>query len=242
MSQGVVRKLSGPAVVEMRWEDLLFAHWAVDPAVVARTLPDGLAVDSYDGRAYLSVVAFAMPRIGPPSLPIGLSFHELNLRTYVVGADDAAGIYFYNLDADSRLGVRGGRWFFRLPYYDAELSVDRQREVRFRSRRIHRGAPDARFDATYAPTGDTEPVEPGSLDEFLAERYRLYTEWTPDATGEGGVYYSDVTHDRWRLAPASVELRQNTLLAAHGFERPEAEPLCHYGTGRTVRGGRLHRE
>jgi len=44
----------------MRWEDVLFAHWPVDPAIVRPTLPDGLDVDLFEGDAYLSVVAFVM--------------------------------------------------------------------------------------------------------------------------------------------------------------------------------------
>ncbi|HAY10465.1 MAG TPA: hypothetical protein DCY18_11115, partial [Thauera sp.] len=39
-----------------RWDQLLFLHWAYDAAVIQRTLPPGLTVDTYDGRAFLGVV------------------------------------------------------------------------------------------------------------------------------------------------------------------------------------------
>lgn len=257
----VDRTLSEPAIVEMRWEDLLFAHWDVDPEVVGRTLPDGIRLDTFDDRAYLGIFPFAMPRIAPRFSPVGLAFPELNLRTYVVGADGTAGIYFYNLDAASRLGVRMARSFFRLPYYRAEMSVDRERvderasgrtpaapdpargrAVRFRSRRVHPGAPPARFDASYAPSGEPFETKPGTLPYFLSERYRFYTEWDPDATGEGDVYYADIEHDPWTLVPAAADFHENTLFRAAGFDHPGGDPLCHYARARDVRGGRLHRQ
>lgn len=294
------RTLSEPAIVEMRWEDLLFAHWDIDPAVVTRTLPDGLRLDTFDDRAYLGIFPFVMPKIGPRFSPVGLSFPELNLRTYVVGADGTPAIYFYNLDAASRLGVALGRRAFRLPYYRAEMSVDRERTtgrtrptarranggresgggrgssgsresrgsrepgggresrdsrgssgdqrtvggraVRFRSRRVHPGAPPARFDASYVPSGEPFETEPGTLPFFLSERYRFYTEWGPDATGEGDVYYADIEHDPWTLVPAEADIHENTLFGAAGFSHPGGAPLCHYARERDVRGGRLHRQ
>ena len=40
-------------LLSMRWRDLLFAHWRVDPETVAPKLPDELSLDTYDGDAYL---------------------------------------------------------------------------------------------------------------------------------------------------------------------------------------------
>jgi len=109
-------------VLEMTWRDGLFCHWPVDPAVVSGTLPDRLSVATHGGDAYLSVVAFVMDDIRPRGAPVGLSFPELNLRTYVEGPD-GPGVYFYNLDADDRIGVELARRLFALPYYRAEMDV-----------------------------------------------------------------------------------------------------------------------
>lgn len=100
----------------MTWQDVGFMHWPVAPETVEATLPDGLAVDTYDGRAWLSMVPFQMADIRPRGSPIGRSFGELNLRTYVV-ADGTPGVYFYNLDADDRLSVTLARQLFQLSYY-----------------------------------------------------------------------------------------------------------------------------
>ena len=232
----------------MRWEDVLFAHWPVDPAVVAPTLPDALSVDTRDGRAWLGVVAFVMREIGPRGLPIGLSFPELNLRTYVVHEDGRPGIYFYNLDADDRLGVPVARSLFGLPYYRAEMSVERGDDdaIRFRSSRVHEGVPPAGFDATYAPRGDLFTPDPDGLAAFLTERYRFYAVGGDgllprvEPSGET-VYAGDVAHDPWTLRDADVELRRNDLFEAAGFDHPEGDPVCHYGAGLDVRAGRVRR-
>lgn len=224
------------ALLSMRWDDVLFAHWPVDPGVVAPTLPEGLTVDTDDGDAYLGIVAFRMASIRPRGAPVGRSFPELNLRTYVRSAD-GPGIYFYNLDADDRIGVTLARALFELPYYRAEMRVDdREDGVRFRSRRTHRDAASARFDATYRPTGAAEPVEPGSLDAFLTERYRFYTE-----SDSGSLYRGDIEHPPWKVSDATLSIRSNTLFEANGFDRPAGEPLVRYSPGSDVTAGRLRR-
>jgi len=236
MSHGSSRAGPDPALLSMTWEDTLFAHWPVPAGRVAPTLPDGLSVDTHEGDAYLGVVAFVMAAIGPRGLPVGLSFGELNLRTYVRGTGGRPGVYFYNLDADDRLGVFLARRLFRLPYYRADLDVDRTGDgVRFRSRRVGEGAPAA-FDATYGPAGATFEADPGSRAHFLTERYRFYT-----ATDDGRIYYGDIDHEPWPLAEAWADVRRNDLFAVNGFDDPEGDPLLHYAPRIDVTAGLLRR-
>jgi hypothetical protein len=224
------------ALLAMRWADVLFAHWSVDPGLVAATLPDGLDVDTHDGDAYLGVVGFRMESIRPRGAPVGLSFPELNLRTYVRG-DEGRGVYFYNLDADDRIGVSLARGLFRLPYYRAEMRVeDGENGMRFRSRRVHHDVPSARFDATYRPTDEAERVDPGSLDAFLTERYRFYTE-----SDGGRLYRGEIDHPPWALSDATLTIRENTLFEANGFDRPGGEPRVRYSPSLDVTAGRIRR-
>ncbi|WP_424014805.1 YqjF family protein [Halorubrum xinjiangense] len=227
--------------LEMTWRDGLFAHWPVDPSTVAAALPDGLSVATHDGDAYLGVVPFVMDDIRPRGMPTGLSFPELNLRTYVEGPN-GPGVYFHSLDADDRIGVAVARGLFRLPYYRAETDVRRTATdgefdtVRFASRRVHEGAPHARFDATYAPVGEAFTPDSGSLPAFLLENYRFYT------AGSGGrLYVGEIDHEPWTLRPAEAEIRANTLFAANGFEAPDGEPILHYAEPLSVTADRIRR-
>jgi len=221
----------------MEWRDVGFFHWPVEPSLVAKTLPDGLTVDIKRGQAWLGVVPFEMADIRPRGSPIGLSFGELNLRTYVTDGE-TPGVYFYNLDAADRVGVSLARRLFQLPYYRAAMDVRRtDGTVRFRSHRTDERAPPADFDATYGPTAEAphEPA-PNSLESFLVSRYRFYA---PDA--EGRVYYADIDHDPWPLQAGHVDIRENGLFAANGFERPDGEPIVYYSPGIDVTAGRLRR-
>jgi len=232
--------------LEMTWRDGLFLHWAVAPETVAETLPDGLSVATHDGGAYLGVVAFVMEDIRPRGAPFGLSFPELNLRTYVEGPN-GPGVYFYNLDADDRLGVGVARRLFALPYYRAAMDVTRTTSggrgdgtgdsvdaVRFTSCRTHSGVPPARFDATYEPTGESFAAEPGSLDAFLVENYRFYADGNR-------LYCGEIGHEPWRLREATGDVRANTLFEANGFDRPDGEPLVRYAEPIDVTADRIRR-
>lgn len=228
------------SLLSMRWRDLLFAHWRVAPETVAEALPEGLSVDTFDGNAYLGVVPFVMSDIRPRGSPVGLEFGELNLRTYVT-ADGTPGVYFFNLDADDRIGVTLARALFELPYYRAAMTIEargegRTREVSFRSRRLSSGAPSARFEGRYGPDGPFSEPQPGSLAAFLTERYRFYT-----ADERGRIYYGDIGHEPWRLAPAWAEIGENTLFAASGFDRPEGAPRLHAAAPIDVTAGRIRR-
>jgi len=224
--------------VSMGWRDALFAHWPVDAEVVADSLPAGLTPRTHDDSAWLGIIAFVMEDIGPRGVPLGLTFPEVNLRTYVRDEERSA-IYFFNLDADDPLGVAVARSLFRLPYYRAETEVERSGDrVRFRSRRTHGGASPARFEASYGPVEGAVAAtpEPGSLEAFLVEHYRFYT--TDD---RGRVYHGDIDHGPWSLRPAWAEFEENTLFEASGFERPTGEPTLHVADRVEVTAGRVRR-
>lgn len=227
--------MNRPHVVAMNWCDVLFAHWPVDPALVEGTLPDGVDVATHGGDAWLGVVAFVMEDIRPRGLPIGLSFGELNLRTYVRGPGSDRGIYFYNLDATDPIGVTVARWLFQLPYYRASVSIDRTPDgVEFVSHRIHPGASENHFDATYRQTGAGFVAEDGSLEAFLAENYVFFTE------GRRRLFRGDVSHEPWPLYEATADIRTNTLFEANGFDHPGGEPLVHYSPGVEVTATRIY--
>jgi uncharacterized protein YqjF (DUF2071 family) len=224
-------------LLSMRWRDVLVASWPVDPDVVARRLPAGLDVDTFDGRAWLSAVPFVMADVRPDGLPasIGVTFGELNLRTYVT-REDERGIYFFNLDANDRIGVALARTLFKLPYYRASMQVQRRGDrLDFESERTHRGAAALEFDATYGPVGPTSEADPGTLEAFLLERYCFY------AAGRNALYRGDVDHEPWPLAHAEATFRTNDLFAANDFDDPEATPHLLYSPGVDVTADRIRR-
>lgn len=82
-----------------QWRDLLFAHWSYEPDVVQRLLPDGVELDTFEGRAYVALVPFNMRHLRVrylPPIPTTANFAEINVRTYVISQGRPA-VWFFSL-------------------------------------------------------------------------------------------------------------------------------------------------
>ncbi|HMQ51776.1 MAG TPA: DUF2071 domain-containing protein [Anaerolineae bacterium] len=213
-----------PPVMYQSWRDLLFLHWVVEPDIIQSTLPPGLHVDTFDGRAYLGVVPFFMCNIRPrfcPAVPAISNFLELNLRTYVYNDRGLTGVWFYSLDASQKLAVKVARTFFKLPYYHAQMQAERDlyNQIHYTSRRY--GAQiDTLSRFRYAPYGSPRVAEPGSLEFFLVERYVLFAyDLERKKLFSGRVY-----HLPYLITEASVSVWSDQLWSLADFERPGRLP------------------
>src|SRR5215218_1255947 len=105
-------------IMAQTWTDLLFAHWSVEPQALRDVVPPQLPLDTFDGKAYVGVTPFGVRNMRlrlSPAVPLLSAFAEINVRTYVT-VDAKPGIYFFSLDAASRLAVATARRAYRLPY------------------------------------------------------------------------------------------------------------------------------
>lgn len=213
----------------MQWLDLAFLHWPVEPEKLRPLIPDSLTLDTFDGQAWVGVVPFRMAKVRvrlTPPVPTAYDFAELNVRTYV-RRKDRPGVWFISLDAASRLAVIGARVGCNLPYFKAEMDWRRAGEVTsYRSRRTHRGAAPAEFEAHYGPTGPVALAAAGTLAHWLTERYCLFT-----VGWKGRVSQLDVHHRPWPLQPGMAEIKTNSMARAGGITLPDCPPLVHYAAG-----------
>jgi uncharacterized protein len=211
-----------PWLMGQTWYDLLFAHWRVPTGALRRLVPEPLELDLYEGEGWLGVTPFVIGGLrlrGAPPVPWLSRFPELNVRTYVT-YEGRPGIYFLSLDAARLAAVYAARAAYRLPYFHAEMSASRlDGTIRFSSRRER---PDAAFLATYEPSGARLPLEEGSLERWLAERYCLYV------VDDGGrVLRADIHHPPWPLEPAEASIERNTMASPLGIEL-DGKPRLHY--------------
>jgi uncharacterized protein YqjF (DUF2071 family) len=136
-------------------------------------------------------------------MPLLSTFAELNVRTYVT-VEEKPGIWFFSLDAASRLAVEAARRNYKLPYFYARMSSRRLGEaVDYLCDRATE--PGRRFAARYRPTGEVFNAEPGSLEWFLTERYCLY------AADRGHLHRAEIHHRLWPLQPAEARIEANTM-------------------------------
>jgi uncharacterized protein YqjF (DUF2071 family) len=204
----------------MRWHDLLFLHWPVRPQLIRCLIPSTLELDTFDGWAWVGIVAFHMTGVRPRYLPLSFAFPEMNVRTYVK-APGRSGVWFFSLDAMSWMAVRVAR-LFGLPYYDAQMTVDLRDAVDYKSVRLHNGA-SVGFDVSYRPTSPVYRTVAGTLDHWLTERYCLYGAKKPQQ-----VVYGDIHHVPWPLQHAEAEVRVNTMMQPIGIELPDLKPISHF--------------
>lgn len=212
-----------PWLMRMTWRDLLFAHWPVRPEVLRPLVPQALDLQTFDGWAWLGITPLRMldvrPRLAPPL--VGLDFLELNVRTYV-GMPGRSGVWFFSLDASSRLAVWAARRGFGLPYFRAALDAGREDGVvSFTSSRMHRGAARARVQARYRPVDGPPADDP--LHRWLTERYSLYA-----VDRRGDLVSADIHHLPWPLQRADAEFPLLEMTEQLGFRLPEMEPVLHY--------------
>lgn len=218
-----------PHVMNMRWSQLLFAHWPVDLERMASVVPPALEVEAYEGSAWVGVVPFLMSHVrgaGLPRIPGTHRFPELNVRTYVrprgTSGDDArSGVYFFSLDASNRLAVEGARRLFHLGYVHARMSIEGDdTRRRFASTRVDRRWPAADFRAEWSVRGPAREVKSGDgFDDWATSRWRLFS-----VDRRGRAYRGEIDHPAWRLAPADADLDPDPLLKAAGLGPAHGPP------------------
>jgi len=221
----------GRPVQYQKWQTLLFLHWRVPVSMLRTLIPQSLEIDTFEGSAFVGLVPFTMRGVRPvwtPSVPGISNFHETNVRTYVHFQGRDPGVWFFSLDAASRLAVWLARTFWRLPYHFSRMALSHQKDhrVRYEMERSYPGPIPAIANFHYRPTGTPSAAIPGSLEHFLAERYVLYTESAPNELLLGRVH-----HTPYPLQTAELFEWDETLLSAAGIERPEQTPLAHFASG-----------
>ena len=220
--------LDGTVIGFQRWDRLLFLHFEVPAEALRALVPPRLELDTYEGRAFVSVTPFTVvgARLrGAPPIPGIARFDELNVRTYVRNGEEGA-VWFFSLDAASVAAVAIARATLRLPYCYAGMHRSEDRGLfRYDSVRVL-PAPQATFSGSWSVTGAAAPAGPGTLAHFLCERYALFSR----AFGSK-LFRVRVRHPPWQLQPAEDVRFAETLAQADGLPPLGAPVLAQYSEG-----------
>jgi uncharacterized protein YqjF (DUF2071 family) len=213
-------------VVHQGWRHLSFLHWSYDPEVIAALLPDGLEVDTFDGRAWVGLTPFLVTGFRPALLPAipGLStFPETNLRTYVRDKSGRDGLWFLSLEVDSVATTVGARIGYGVPYHWSSMSVECGDVVTYRSRRR---SGDATHDIAVRP-GEAL-AERSAFEDWLTGRWRAFTHHA------GRLFDVPVRHESWPLQAATIVRLDETLRQVAGLPPCDEAPLVHFSSGVTA--------
>ncbi|MCZ6835511.1 MAG: DUF2071 domain-containing protein, partial [Planctomycetota bacterium] len=143
----------GSPSVFMRWASLLFMHWPCDPEMLKSLIPESLKLDTFEGQAWVGLVPFTMKirHRFVPVIPTARDFLECNVRTYVVREGDpgagvpgagrpGAGVWFFSLDAQSKLAVIAARKAWQLNYVHSRMSLESREDgtIHYEVKRVRR--------------------------------------------------------------------------------------------------------
>jgi uncharacterized protein len=235
------------------WHDLIMVSWAVPPALLAPLVADGTELDLWEGHALVSIVAFDFrdTRVLGLPIPFHIRFPEVNLRFYVkrLGPDGVwrRGVTFVQELVPRRAIAFVARTFYGEPYVARPMrrsalpeaatsgaNPTASRTVEYAWRR------DGRWESIAATTiGGAQPMQSGSIEEFIAEHYWGYTR----RAGRPTLEYR-VVHPRWDICPLAdcrIDADLRTLYGARFADVLTAPPTSrflaagssvavHYGT------------
>lgn len=211
--------------LRMTWIDLAFLHWQLPVATLRPLVPETLELDTFNNVAWIGITPFRMTRVRPvfaPPIPTASDFPELNVRTYV-RRGGRSGVYFFSLDAASRLAVVAARAVTGLPYFHARMEQHSVgTDVHYASTRTNARATSATFRARYRPIGEIFRSEPGSLEHFLTERYSLFV------SRASRLLRLDIEHAPWPLQRATADIEINTMAEASGIRLPTDNPHTRF--------------
>ena len=204
------------------WMHLTFVHWAVDPAMVAPFMPQGVQPDVFDGASYVALVPFSMEHIGlfgAPAVPYLGTFLETNVRLYGVDQLGRRGVVFCSLEASRLLTVAITRWSTGLNYLWARMRMERDGDrLEYTTRRRW---PGPRGAASRIVVRVGEEIDPTPLEQFLTARWGLFL---PDRRGRTRYWPNE--HPAWPLRAATLEDLDDELMTVAGFpELADQSPI-----------------
>ncbi|MBI2764835.1 MAG: DUF2071 domain-containing protein [Chloroflexi bacterium] len=223
------------------WQDSLHLHWPVDPDGLLSWLPEGFALDTYEGKAWItadcvrssSVWFSKLPKLLPPVRLAGKAGSRIpgvgdfanqpivNWKTYVSyrGRQGYLPLYMSLPTVASWLVWKATSP--SMPFHHRPIRFTRTGEERSLS--MAPGGPGIR--AKYRPVGDSFIARRDSIEEFLYHRFLVYS----GAGASGSAGQMEMQFAPWSLKEVELlELKESFLKR---FElKSLGPPVAHQST------------
>ena len=182
-----------------RWENLIMANYAIDPEILKPYIPNGVELDLFEGKAFVSLVGFLFRKSRIFGIPIPLlgSFEEINLRFYVKrkeGNQYKRGVVFIN----ETVPYKPVAWLANKLYKEHYIAIPTKHRIA-----INQNEKEVEFQWKTLSQWNTIRVkasvfsgemERGSLQEFIFEHYFGYTKISETVSQE-----YKINHPRWQV-------------------------------------------
>lgn len=201
------------------WRNIAMLNYAVDPSWLADRVPFGTELDQFDGKTYISLVAFRFTRsrVRGIWIPFHSDFDEVNLRFYVMRkhADTVRrGVAFvrevvprYAVAKVAQLAFHENYISLRMRHQIVE-PVSEYGRVQVEYGWRHGGQwSTVRVECEGRPSRAAE----GSLEQFITEHY-----WGYAAQPDGSCLEYQVEHEPWRVWKPTLARFQGDTTGLYG--------------------------
>ncbi|MEO6537713.1 MAG: DUF2071 domain-containing protein [Ferruginibacter sp.] len=182
-----------------RWENLIMANYAVDPAVLTAYMPKGVELDFHNNKTYVSLVGFMFKQTSLFNIPIPFlgTFEEINLRFYVKkveGDTIKRGVVFINETVPYKVVA----WLANRLYKEHYIAIPTKNLLQVANDtkyiRYEWKINNAWNHLSVNAARENEQMLPGSIEEFIFEHYYGYTRINEELSQE-----YKVNHPRWQV-------------------------------------------
>ena len=219
-------------------------NYAIDPEILKSRVPAGTELDTWNGTTYASLVGFNFlkTRVKGISIPFHTNFEEINLRFYVRRNDDGIwkrGVVFVKEIVPKPAIALIARVLYNENYeaMPTRHSIDEKNGLYARYEWKFKN----RWNSIEVTSrGDSESLEEGSENQFIAEHF-----WGYSAQRNGSTKEYRVDHPSWRIWKASSYTVDVDVAGLYGDEFTRAlekDPISAFiadGSGVTVSDGKL---
>lgn len=200
------------------WNEAVFLHWQVEMEDLMEFVPKDLEIDLFEGKPWISLVAFNMERIRPrylPSLSPISNFGEINIRTYVK-FKGKTGVYFLSMEGGKKLSCFVAKTLSELPYRYSKMNRD---VGTFKSSNtVYNDHFEVEFGIKEKLSQKTE------IDKWLTERYGLFQD------AKNFINEFEIHHIEWPVN--NIEIKSKTISYPRFASLLSKEPdLCRYSSG-----------
>ena len=175
------------------WNNVIFLHWQADIEILQQLVPKEIELDLFEGKPWVSVVAFTMQKIRPkhlPSFPPVSDFDEINIRTYVK-SNGKTGVYFLSIEGGNHLSCKIAKRISELPYRFSKMNRT------YDSYESYNSEFKDRLSLDYSIGNISK--EKDTLDKWLTERYTLFQD-SKDAINE-----FEIHHVEWPIYDLDIQ-------------------------------------
>jgi uncharacterized protein YqjF (DUF2071 family) len=185
--------------LKAKWQDLIMANYEIEPDLLRQYLPRGTELDFFEGKCYVSLVAFMFldTRVLSVPVPFHINFEEVNLRFYIrreTTEEVRRGVVFIKEIVPRTAIAFIARAFYGEPYETWEMShLQTERKLSYLwSKGVCQNS------VTIEVGQNLGVPEENSHGEFIIEHYWGYTKRGGNRTDE-----YKVEHPKWELFEAN---------------------------------------